>query len=53
MGKFEDRPLFVFKDEDGNQIELAEGNLARIIRDGKEMAIYCHDIKEGDEIIKY
>ena len=53
MGRFEDRPFYTFEDDKGNSVELAEGDLARVIRDGKEMPVYCHDIIEGDEIIKY
>lgn len=52
MGRFEDRPLFTFEDNKGNQIELAEGQLAKIKRDDKILNVYCHDIKEGDEILK-
>ena len=52
MGKWEDRPLYIFEDDEGNKIELAEGDLARIKRNKREMVVYCHDIKEGDEIIK-
>ena len=52
MGKFEDRPNYIFESEDGETIELAEGELARVLRDGKEIVLYCHEIKQGDEIIK-
>tara|TARA_R110002020_G_scaffold392352_1_gene602615 strand:+ start:4277 stop:5845 length:1569 start_codon:yes stop_codon:yes gene_type:complete len=53
MGKFEDRPSYIFEDENGNQMELAEGELAKVNRDGNILNVYCHEIKEGDEIIKY
>jgi DNA polymerase-3 subunit alpha len=53
MGHFEDRPNFIYEDENGKTIELAEGELARVIRNGDEKIVYCEDIKEGDEIIKY
>tara|TARA_R110002020_G_scaffold255662_2_gene469411 strand:- start:622 stop:2190 length:1569 start_codon:yes stop_codon:yes gene_type:complete len=52
MGHFEDRPLFILEDDEGNKIELAEGQLAKIKRDDKILNVYCNDIKEGDEIIK-
>ena len=41
------------KDGEGNIIELAEGELARVIRNEKEIVVYCHEIIEGDEIVKY
>jgi hypothetical protein len=53
MGKFEDRPFFTFEDDNGNTVELAEGQLAKIIRNGKEKIVYCNEIINGDEIIKY
>ena len=53
MGRWEDRPSFKYEDEEGNVIELAEGELARVIRNEKEKIVYCHEIIEGDEIIKY
>ena len=53
MGNWEDRPLYTFEGDGGEIIELAEGDLARIIRNGKEIVVYCNDIIEGDEIIKY
>lgn len=53
MGAWQDKPLYIFEDSKGNVIELAEGDIARVIRNGKEISIYCHDIIEGDEIIKY
>ena len=53
MGHFEDRPNFIYEGENGETIELAEGELARVIRNGTEKIVYCEDIKEGDEIIKY
>lgn len=53
MGKWEDRPSYTFESEDGTSIELGEGSLATIVRDGEEKVVYCHQIKEGDEIIKY
>lgn len=52
MGRWEDRPNYIFEDEDGNIIELAEGELARVKRNGEQLTVYCHEIMEGDEIIK-
>ena len=53
MGHFEDRPNYIYENEDGDTIELAEGGLARVMRDGVEKILYCEDIKKGDKIIKY
>lgn len=53
MGHFEDRPNYIYEDENGKTIELAEGELARVTRDGVEKILYCQDIKEGDIIIRY
>ena len=53
MGSWKDRPSYAFEDDDGNSIELAEGEFARIIRDKQEKIVYCHEIIEGDEIVKY
>ena len=53
MGEWQDRPLFIVELTDGSKIELAEGALVRIIRDGKETAVFINDLKEGDNILKY
>ena len=53
MGRFEDRPYFEFENDKGEKIGLAEGQLAKIIRNGKEKIVYCNEIQNGDEIIKY
>ena len=53
MGYFEDRPNFIYEGKDGERIELAEGELARVIRNNKERVVYCEDVKVGDRIIKF
>ena len=53
MGYFEDRPNFTYEGENGERIELAEGELARVIRNNKERIVYCEDVKIGDRIIKF
>tara|TARA_R110000851_G_scaffold116627_1_gene242905 strand:+ start:686 stop:2251 length:1566 start_codon:yes stop_codon:yes gene_type:complete len=53
MGRFEERPSYIYEGEDGKTIELSEGEVARIIRNGVERIVYCEDVVAGDEIIKY
>ena len=53
MGEYQDRPLYKIECEDGSIIELAEGELVRIIRDNRETTVFIHELKETDEIIKY
>lgn len=53
MGYFEDRPNFIYEGKDGESVELAEGELARVIRNNKERVVYCEDVKVGDRIIKF
>ena len=53
MGKWEDRPFFTFEMDNGESVELAEGALVRVSREEKEIVIYCHEVIEGDEIIRY
>lgn len=53
MGKWEDRPLYILEDNDGNKIELSEGSIVKVLRNNEEKNIFCHDIKEGDKILKY
>lgn len=53
MGEYRDKPMFTLTLEDGSEVKLAEGALVRVLRDGKEKVIFIHEIKEGDDLIKY
>jgi DNA polymerase-3 subunit alpha len=53
MGKFEDRPMYEVETNEGKTISFQEGDLVRIIRDGRETAIFIEDLKENDEIVRY
>lgn len=53
MGEYQDRPSYELVMSNGSTIELAEGSLVRVIRDGEEKVLFIHEIKEGDDIIKY
>jgi DNA polymerase-3 subunit alpha len=53
MGVWEDRPLYSLELEDGSTIELQEGELVRINRDGVEMVVQIHEVQENDDILKY
>lgn len=53
MGQYEDRPVFKITLEDGSNVELAEGALVRIKREDRERVIFIHELKEGDDLIKY
>jgi len=53
MGAFEDRPYFEYEDKEGNVIGLAEGQLAKVKRNGNIINVYCDEIVVGDEIIKH
>ena len=53
MGKFEDRPMYQVETNEGKTISFQEGDLVRIIRDGRETAIFIEDLIENDEIIRY
>lgn len=52
-GNYEDRPLYIFTFEDGTTLELPEGSLVRINRDGRETADLVDKLREGDIILKY
>lgn len=53
MGEFQDRPAFVIELEDGNKIELVEGSLVRIERNGEEKVIFIDELKENDNLLRY
>lgn len=53
MGEWQDRPLYIFEMEDGSEIKLPEGSLLRVNRDGDEVAVFVHEIIEGDDIVRY
>jgi DNA polymerase-3 subunit alpha len=53
MGKFEDRPMYEVETNEGKTISFQEGDLVRIIRDGRETAIFIEDLIENDEIVRY
>lgn len=52
-GNYEDRPLYIFTMDDGTKLELPEGTLVRINRNGRETADLVDKLIEGDEILKY
>lgn len=52
MGEFKLRPAFDVATDEG-VIELIEGTVVRIKREGREMIIMCEDLKEGDVLIKW
>jgi len=53
MGRFEDRPMYEVETNEGKTITFQEGDLVRIVRDGRETAIFIEDLKENDEIVRY
>lgn len=53
MGKFEDRPKYDIETNCGKTITFQEGDLVRIIRDGRETAIFIEDLREKDEIVRF
>jgi DNA polymerase-3 subunit alpha len=53
MGEWVECPLYIIELENGTKIELLEGELVRIKRNGKETAVQVHELLDGDEIIRY
>jgi DNA polymerase-3 subunit alpha len=53
MGEWVDAPLYSLEMEDGSVVEIMEGTLIRLIRDGKEMIVPIDEVQESDEILKY
>lgn len=53
MGKFEDRPHYEVETNEGKTITFQEGDLVRIVRNGRETAIFIEDLIENDEIVRY
>lgn len=53
MGEYKDRPSYKIEQEDGTIIELSEGSLVSIERDGIQTSIFIHDLKEGDNLLKH
>lgn len=53
MGEYQDRPNFVFEGEDGKEINIPEGSIVKIMRNGKEKNVFVQDVIEGDEILIY
>lgn len=53
MGEYKDRPSYKIEQEDGTIIELSEGSLVSIERDGIQTSIFVHDLKEGDNLLKH
>lgn len=51
MGEFLDRPSYIIDFEDGNIVELEEGTIIRVTRNGKEIVVYVHELKETDKFI--
>lgn len=52
-GNYEDRPLYIFTMDDGTRLELPDGTLVRINRNGRETADLVDKLKEGDIILRY
>lgn len=53
MGRWVDAPLFRLELEDGSSIELLEGAIVRVKREGKETVVPIDEVQEGDEILRY
>jgi DNA polymerase-3 subunit alpha len=53
MGAWVDCDLYSIELEDGQTVELIEGELVRIERNGKETAVLIHDLLKGDKIIRF
>lgn len=53
MGKWVDCDSYEIELTNGEKVTLIEGELVRIKRGGKETAVLIHDLKEGDEIIRF
>lgn len=53
MGKWVECDTYEIELTNGEKVTLIEGELVRIKRKGKETAVLIHDLKEGDEIIRF
>lgn len=53
MGDLENYPSYIFEDEKGEKVELVEGTICKVLRNGVEENLFVHDVKEGDELLKY
>ena len=53
MGEYEDRPSFKLELDNGTSIDLAEGALVRVLRNGKERVCQIETVIEGDEVLRY
>lgn len=53
MGAWVECEKYCIELEDGQTVELIEGELIRIERNGKETAVLIHDLLVGDKIIRF
>lgn len=53
MGEFVERPAFEFEFEDGAKIELTEGTIVSVERQGKRKLVFVNEVQEGDNLIRY
>ena len=53
MGSWEDRPSFEIETDCGKKITLQEGDLVRIVREGRETVVGIEELQEGDDILRY
>lgn len=53
MGEWVERPLIEVECDNGKVIKLPEGSIVKIKRNDREVNVYCHQLEDGDEILKY
>ena len=53
MGEWVERPLIEIECDNGKIIKLPEGSIVKIKRGDRQMNVYCHQLQNGDDIVKY
>ena len=53
MGEWVERPLIEIECDNGKIIKLPEGSIVKIKRGDRQMNVYCHQLQDGDDIVKY